>query len=110
MATKKKVTKKVVTKKAKSIATVNAFKHKRVVLESVGNESFPDMVFISAGPSWAKSIVGKRYVNVDRAKAIIEALDAEKSIAKGAKAVKNELVAAGLNPLEVEDSQLVDNE
>jgi hypothetical protein len=81
---------------------LNIIKHKRVVLEQVGTESLPDMVFISAAPAWAKSIVGKRYVNVDRAKAIIEALDAEKLINKGAKSVLKEMDAAGIVPLDVE--------
>ena len=102
----KKVTKKAV-KPAKKVASkkavaMNIIKHKRVVLEQVGTESLPDMVFISAAPAWAKSIVGKRYVNVDRAKAIIEALDAEKLINKGAKSVLKEMDAAGIVPLDVE--------
>ena len=102
----KKVTKKSVkpAKKAasKKAVAMNIIKHKRVVLEQVGTESLPDMVFISAAPAWAKSIVGKRYVNVDRAKAIIEALDAEKLINKGAKSVLKEMDAAGIVPLDVE--------
>jgi hypothetical protein len=97
MANKKKVTK---SKKATAIAKVKAFKHKRVTLEPMGTESFPDMVFVSSGPSWAKTIVGKRYVNTERAMAMIEALDAEKLISKGAKAVANELLAAGVTPLD----------
>ena len=96
----KKVTK---SKKATAIAKVKVFKHKRVTLEPIGNETFPDMVFVAAGPSWASSIVGKRYVNEGRAIAIIEALDAEKSIAKGAKAVTKELLAAGVTPLDTTD-------
>jgi len=102
MATKKKVTKKAVkptakktakkvSKKAEAIAKVKANKYKRVTLEPIGTESFPEMVFVAAGPSWASSI---------RAIAIIEALDAEKSIAKGAKAVTKELLAAGVTPLD----------
>ena len=102
----KKVTKKSVkpAKKAasKKAVAMNIIKHKRVVLEQVGTESLPDMVFISAAPAWAKSIVGKRYVNVDRAKAIIEALDAEKLINKGAKSVLKQMDAAGIVPLDVE--------
>ena len=97
MATKKVVKK---SKKATAIAKVKAFKHKRVVLEPIGTESLPDMVFVASGPSWASSIVGKRYVNESRAIAIIEALDAEKAIAKGAKAVTKELLAAGVTPLD----------
>ncbi len=102
MATKK-ATKKKVTKKAVSIAKVNAFKHKRVILEPIGSESFPDMVFVSAGPAWAKAIVGKRYVDTTRAISAIEALDAEKVIAKGAKSILKEMDAAGIVPLDVEN-------
>jgi len=102
----KKVTKKAVkpAKKAasKKAVAMNIIKHKRVVLEQVGTESLPDMVFISAAPAWAKAIVGKRYVNVERAKAIIEALDAEKLINKGAKSVLKEMDAAGIVPLDVD--------
>ena len=102
----KKVTKKSV-KPAKKVASkkavaMNVIKHKRVVLESVGTESLPDMVFISAAPAWAKAIVGKRYVSLDRAKAIIEALDAEKLISKGAKNLLKEMDAAGITPLDVD--------
>jgi hypothetical protein len=102
----KRVTKKSV-KPAKKVASkkaiaMNIIKHKRVVLESVGTESLPDMVFISAAPAWAKAIVGKRYVSLDRAKAIIETLDAEKLISKGAKSVLKEMDAAGIVPLDVD--------
>ena len=94
-----KPAKKTASKKA---VAMNIIKHKRVVLESVGTESLPDMVFISAAPAWAKAIVGKRYVNVDRAKAIIEALDAEKLINKGSKSILKEMDAAGIVPLDVD--------
>jgi hypothetical protein len=95
----KKVKKKPASKKA---TAMNIIKHKRVVLESVGTESLPDMVFVSAAPAWAKTIVGKRYVSLDRAKAIIETLDAEKLISKGAKSVLKEMDAAGIVPLDVD--------
>jgi hypothetical protein len=103
----KKVTKKAVkpAKKAasKKAVAMNVIKHKRVVLEQVGTESLPDMVFISSAPAWAKAIVGKRYVNEDRAKAVIEALDAEKLINKGAKSILKEMDAAGITPLDVDN-------
>lgn len=104
--TAKAVTKKSVSKKSKkavAIAKVKAFKHKRVTLEPIGTESLPDMVFVASGPSWAKDIVGKRYVSAERAISVIEALDAEKVIAKGAKAVTKELLAAGVTPLDNSD-------
>jgi len=97
----KKVIKKSVKASKKAIA-MNIIKHKRVVLESVGTESLPDMVFVSAAPAWASTIVGKRYVNLDRAKAIIETLDAEKLISKGAKNLIKEMDAAGIVPLDVD--------
>jgi len=102
----KKVIKKSVkpAKKAasKKAVAMNIIKHKRVVLECVGTESLPDMVFISAAPAWAKSLVGKRYVSLDRAKATIEALDAEKLISKGAKSLIKEMDAAGIIPLDID--------
>jgi hypothetical protein len=94
-----KPAKKAVSKKA---VAMNIIKHKRVVLEEVGTEALPEMVFVSAAPAWAKSLVGKRYVSLDRAKAIIEALDAEKLISKGAKNLLKEMDAAGIVPLDVE--------
>ena len=94
-----KPAKKAASKKA---VAMNIIKHKRVVLELVGTESMPEMVFVSAAPAWAKSIVGKRYINEDRAKAVIEALDAEKVISKGAKSILKEMDAAGIVPLDVE--------
>ena len=102
----KRVTKKSV-KPAKKVASkkataMNIIKHKRVVLESVGTESLPDMVFISAAPAWAKGIIGKRYVSLDKAKTIIETLDAEKLISKGAKNLLKEMDAAGIVPLDVD--------
>ncbi len=99
---KGKATKKA-KKVSKKVTAMNIIKHKRVVLESVGTESLPDMVFVSAAPAWAKVIVGKRYVNLDKAKAIIEALDAEKLINKGAKSILKEMDAAGIVPLDVEN-------
>ena len=95
----KKVKKKPASKKA---IAMNIIKHKRVVLESVGTESLPDMVFVSAAPAWAKAIVGKRYVSLDKAKTIIETLDAEKLISKGAKNLLKEMDAAGIVPLDVD--------
>ena len=102
-ATTKKATKKPATKKATAIAKVKAFKHKRVVLEPIGTESLPDMVFVSAGPAWASDIVGKRYANITYAINAIEALDSEKVIAKGAKSILKEMDAAGIVPLDVEN-------
>lgn len=102
-ATKKTVKKAAATKKAKAIAKVKAFKHKRVTLEPIGTESLPGMVLVSGGPSWVSSIVGKRYVSIERAIAVIEALDSEKTIAKGAKAVTKELLAAGVTPMDTTD-------
>ena len=102
----KKVTKKSIkpAKKpaSKKVVAMNIIKHKRVVLQSVGTESLPDMVFVSAAPAWAKAIVGKRYVSLDRAKTIIETLDAEKLISKGAKNLLKEMDAAGLVPLDMD--------
>jgi hypothetical protein len=94
-----KPAKKAVSKK---VVAMNIIKHKRVVLEQVGTETLPEMVFVASAPAWAKTIVGKRYVSLDRAKAIIEALDAEKLINKGARNVLKEMDAAGITPLDAD--------
>ena len=88
------------SKKSKAIAKVKAFKHKRVVLEPIGTTALPDMVFVAAGPSWAKDLVGKRYVNAERAISAIETMESENTIAKGEKAVVKEMVAAGVTPFD----------
>lgn len=88
------------SKKATAIAKVKTLKHKRVVMEPVGTDSLPDMVRIISGPSWVSELVGKRYANVTYAITQIEALDAEKVIAKGAKSVAKEMVVAGVTPLD----------
>jgi hypothetical protein len=93
---------KTASNKSKKVTAMNIIKHKRVILEEVGTEALPEMVFVSAAPAWAKSLVGKRYVSLDKAKAMIEALDAEKLISKGAKNLLKEMDAAGIVPLDVE--------
>ena len=98
----KKVVKPAKKAASKKVIAMNIIKHKRVVLQSVGTESLPDMVFVSAAPAWAKAIIGKRYVSLDRAKTIIETLDAEKLISKGAKNLLKEMDAAGLVPLDMD--------
>ncbi len=88
------------SKKATAIAKVKAIKHKRVVMEPVGTDTMPDMIKIVSGPSWVSELIGKRYIHIDYAITQIEALDAEKVIAKGAKSVAKEMVAAGVTPLD----------
>ena len=99
----KKVVKPAKKAVSKKVIAMNIIKHKRVVLESVGNESLPDMVFVSAGPVWAKPIIGKRYASTAYAITAIEALDSEKVIAKGAKSILKEMDAAGIVPLDVDN-------
>ena len=103
----KKVAKKKVTKKAEAIAKVKAFKHKRIAIEPVPHDTLTELVRITAGPEWASELLGKRYVNTTFAVMAIDAIDAERNIAKGAKYVGKEMVAAGVTPL---DTAEVDSE
>ena len=98
-ATPKKVTKPV-SKKAKAIATVKAFKHKRIAIEPVPHDTLTELVKVTAGPDWASELFGKRYVSINYAIIAIDAIDAERNIAKGAKYVGKEMVAAGVTPLD----------
>ena len=90
------------SKKVKAMEIVNSFKHKRVVMVPAPTEAFPEMVLVTTAPAWAKSIVGKRYITMDRVLTIIEGLDAEKLISKGSRSVLKEFDAAGIVPLDAE--------
>jgi hypothetical protein len=103
-ATTKKATKKKVSKKAEAIAKVKTFKHKRIAIEPVPHDTLTELVRITAGPEWASELLGKRYVNTTFAVMAIDAIDAERNIAKGAKYVGKELVQAGLTPLETAET------
>jgi hypothetical protein len=98
-AAKKKATKKV-SKKATAIAKVKAFKHKRIAIEPVPHDTLTELVKVTAGPDWASELLGKRYVSINYAIIAIDAIDAERNIAKGAKYVGKEMVAAGVTPLD----------
>ena len=109
---KTKTAKKVQTKKAKSIETVQTFRdgfkkpskqnpypyfrYGNVSVSDVSNDKFPEMVMITAGPSKYKGLMGKRYVNEMFAKMAIDAEQAENLIGKGKKSVEKELASIGI--------------
>lgn len=98
----KKVTKKAVKKSSKKVAKKSTKKvssegpkerkpRSSFKLEKVEHHKFPELVIVSKAPSWAKSAVGKRYVNEEFANKMIHSLLAEKIIKTGEKAVKKEI-------------------
>ena len=111
MATKKVVKKsavkkpaKKVTKKAvvKAVREVDPNKYGRFYIEDAFTEKYPTMVLITKAPAAYSDLVGKKYVSRERFITFIEGEKAEVAIDKGAKAVKEELIAAGLAGIESE--------
>jgi len=127
---KKKVVKKVTKKAVKRIARrkVTKVKPKKVVAKKpikkvkkvttpsnkvrVGNfsfeptihDKFPEMVVITNAPSWAKKMIGKKYVDSGFATRTITALVAERMVDGGAKVADNEIksvVGVTIEPISI---------
>ena len=98
--TKKAVTKRPAVKKAPKIVDPN--KYGKFIIEDAFTEKYPTMVIITKAPAAYSSLVGKKYVSRERFITFIEGEKAEASIDKGAKAVKEELIAAGLAGIDAE--------
>ena len=107
-AVKKVVSKKPATKKAvkkavvKKAREVDPNKYGKFIIVDCPNEKYPTMVTIEKAPAAYSDLVGKKYVSRERFITFIEGEKAEVSIDKGAKAVKEELIAAGLAGIETE--------
>jgi hypothetical protein len=113
MATKKKVT----TKKAKSIKTVQAlregfkngtkknplphFKYLNCAVSDISNEKFPEMVQITMGPAKIMSEIGnKRYVNEAFAKLAIDEVHGYNIVYASPKQIEKELDSIGMLNME----------
>ena len=71
-------------------------RYKNVTVIPVGNEKFPTMVQIDKAPARVKDLIGKKYINPQKAQAVIEAVMAVDFINKGSKKVKAELGSIGI--------------
>jgi hypothetical protein len=98
-AVSKKVTKKAVVKKARE---VDPNKYGKFIIVDTPNDKYPTLVTIEKAPAAYSSLVGKKYVSRERFITFIEGEKAEVAIDKGAKAVKEELIAAGLAGIDSE--------
>ena len=101
----KKVTKKKAVKKVAKKKTVKNSKTKKPAIKAVSvkkarplfafepipHPKFADLVIITKAPSWAKDVIGKRYLNSDFATKMITELTAERTIKGGEKSVVNEV-------------------
>ena len=97
---KKTAVKKPAVKRAPKIVDPN--KYGKFVIEDAFTEKYPTMVVITKAPAAYGKLVGKKYVSRERFITFIESEKAEASIDKGAKAVKEELIAAGLAGIDAE--------
>jgi hypothetical protein len=90
---------KPVVKRTPKIVDPN--KYGKFVILDAFTEKYPEMVIIDTAPAAYNKLVGKKYVSRERFITFIEGEKAEVSIDKGAKAVKEELIAAGLAGIDV---------
>jgi hypothetical protein len=104
---------KVVKKKAAPVAKkkpavkrapkeVDPNKYGKFIILDAFNEKYPEMVIIDKAPAAYSKLVGKKYVSRSRFITFIEGEKAYVSIDKGAKAVKEELIEAGLAGIDSE--------
>ena len=104
---------KVVTKKAAPVAKkkpavkrapkeVDPNKYGKFIILDAFNEKYPEMVIIDKAPAAYSKLIGKKYVSRSRFITFIEGEKAYVSIDKGAKAVKEELIEAGLAGIDSE--------
>ena len=93
-ATKKPVAKRPAVKRAPKQVDPN--KYGKFIIEDAFTEKYPEMVTITKAPAAYSSLIGKKYVSRERFITFIEGEKAEALIDKGAKAVKEELIEAGL--------------
>jgi hypothetical protein len=96
----KKVTKKKVTKPTKKkttkvvkkkVTNTKGVKISNFSFEPIAHPKFSELVVFTKAPSWAKDIVGKRYLNPSFATKMINTLTAERVINSGKKAAKKEV-------------------
>lgn len=98
----KKAVKKAVVKKVRAPKAVDPNKYGKFIIEDAFTEKYPTMVVITKAPAVYSDLVGKKYVSRERFITFIESEKAEVAIDKGAKAVKEELIAAGLTGIDSE--------
>jgi len=101
--TKKAVAKKPVVRKARTPKEVDPNKYGKFTILDAFTEKYPEMVIIDKAPAAYSKLVGKKYVSRERFITFIEGEKAEALIDKGAKAVKEELIEAGLAGIDSEN-------
>jgi hypothetical protein len=65
-------------------------------IEEIPSEKFPSMVQITKGPSRLKSIVGKKFISLEKAVLAIDEASAVSMIEKERTTVKMEMLANGI--------------
>ncbi len=101
--TKKAVAKAPAVRKVRAPKEVDPNKYGKFIIEDAFTEKYPTMVIVTKAPAAYSKLVGKKYVSRERFILFIEGEKAEALIDKGAKAVKEELIEAGLAGIDSEN-------
>lgn len=67
------------------------YKYNNMIIVDTPTEAFPTMVLIEKGPQRAKSLIGRKYITLEKAIKAVDALTAESLISKGGRKVNEEL-------------------
>jgi hypothetical protein len=102
VAKKKPAVKTPTVRKVRIPKEVDPNKYGKFIILDAFNEKYPEMVIIDKAPAAYSKLVGKKYVSRSRFITFIEGEKAYVSIDKGAKAVKEELIEAGLAGIDSE--------
>ena len=100
---KKTVAKAPAVRKVRAPKEVDPNKYGKFIIVDAFTEKYPTMVEVTKAPAAYSSLVGKKYVSRERFILFIEGEKAEALIDKGAKAVKEELIEAGLAGIDSEN-------
>ena len=88
------------------------WKYKNVKILYQPSEKYPDMVYIEKGPAKMKSIIDRRYINLDKAIIAVDVQGAENLIRGGKREAIRELQDLGLthdmSPEEVAENPQID--
>jgi len=71
-------------------------KYLNIIIQESFTDTFPSMVRIGRAPAYAKHLIGKRYIDLEKAIKVIDAVYSEHLISKNRKTAYKDLVELGI--------------
>jgi hypothetical protein len=73
-----------------------SYKYKNIKIVDYPHDTFQTMVQIEKAPAKLRSLIGKKYVTIEKAVIAIDVLQAEVLIASGGRQAKEDMIELGL--------------